>query len=275
MANVSVSANYMYRQDSDLDWRINAGITPGDYSEVRGRDPGPDGTLGTADDGGALLFYEIAADKRTLSPNLIATRPGFSVEYSGLELQAVRRLVNRWQLVGSLTLGVHKENYGSGSFQSPQPCYTTASATTVCGLVDELDDTRIDQSAPVIAKVMGSYQLPWKLTISGFYSHNSGTNFTRVVNSQSALGRPLNQGNVVVLTGTRNEDSYDGLNLLDLRLAYDLLFGRTTTTLQFDMFNLLNANTVLDQQNLSGSAFGRVISFVPPRIFRFGGRIRF
>jgi outer membrane receptor protein involved in Fe transport len=117
--------------------------------------------------------------------------------------------------------------------------------------------------------------MPWNLTVSGFYSYTSGTNFTRAVNSQSALGRALNQGNVVVLSGTRNEDSFDAINLLDLRLAYDVPVWQARLTLQFDVFNLLNVNSVTNQQLLSGPQFNRVIDFVPPRIFRVGGKLRF
>lgn len=276
VANFSLNASYMYRRDQNLDWRINRGITPADYTAVTGQDPGPDGRLGTGDDGGALVLYELAAAKRALSPDFITTRPGFSVDYRGVELQAIRRLANRWQMVGSVTVGSHREHYGSGSFQSPQPCYATSPAgTTVCGLVDQLDGTRLDISSPYVGKVMGSYALPWNVTFSGYYSHTSGTNFTRGVNSQSALGRPLNQGNVVVLSGRRNEDSFDAVKLLDLRVSYDLPIRQARLSIQMDAFNVLNANTVLDQQLLSGSTFGRVVNFVPPRILRFGGKIRF
>ena len=124
-------------------------------------------------------------------------------------------------------------------------------------------------------RIMGSYALPWNVTLSGFYSYTSGTNFTRVVNSQSALGRALNQGNVVVLTGKRNEDSFDAVNVLDFRVSYEVPIRQSHIALQLDAFNVFNENTVLDQQLLSGSTFGRVVNFVPPRIFRFGAKLRF
>ena len=125
MANFSLSATFMYRRDQNLDWRINRGITSADYTAVTGQDPGRDGRLGTGDDGGALVLYELAAAKRGLSPNVIATRPDFSVDFRGIEVQAIRRLANRWQLVASVTAGSHREHYGPGSFQSPQPCFVT------------------------------------------------------------------------------------------------------------------------------------------------------
>ena len=48
-----------------------------------------------------------------------------------------------------------------------------------------------------------------------------------------------------------------------------------TLSLQFDVFNALNINTITNTQSLSGGAFGRVLAFVPPRIFRLGAKLRF
>ena len=39
-------SHYLHK---NLDWRINRGITPADYTAVTGKDPGPDGRLGTGD----------------------------------------------------------------------------------------------------------------------------------------------------------------------------------------------------------------------------------
>jgi hypothetical protein len=81
MQNVSVSASFLYRKNSDLPWTINTQISPSDYTAITGQDPGPDGRLGTSDDGGPLTFYELSAAKKTLSPNYITTRPGFTTDY--------------------------------------------------------------------------------------------------------------------------------------------------------------------------------------------------
>lgn len=262
MANTSVTASFMYRKDSNLDWRINPAVSPADYSPVTGRDPGPDGRLGTADDGGDLLFYELSAAKRALSPNFITTRKGFEQEYQGFEITVHRRLGQRWQAVGSFTAGVQRENYGAGSFQNPQD-------------IDKIDGTRIASSTPYVSKLMGSYVAPFNVTVSGFYQFVSGTHFTRTVNSTSALGRNLNQGNVAVLAGPRNKESYDSLHLLDVRAAYEVPWSAARLSLQFDVFNLFNINTITNAQTVSGAAYGRVIEFIPPRIFRFGARVRF
>jgi hypothetical protein len=167
-----------------------------------------------------------------------------------------------WQLVTSLTVGSQRENYGQGSFQNPQD-------------IDKLDGTRIETSRPYVGKIMGSYMLPFEITVSGFYQFLSGTPFTRTVNSVNALGRNLNQGNVAALAGERNAESLDTQHLLDVRLGYELPVRRANMSLALDIFNALNLNTVTQINSVSGPAYNRVIDFIPPRILRFGARVRF
>jgi hypothetical protein len=258
MPNLVINASFIYRKDRHLNWKINPGISPSDYTAVTGTDPGPDGKLGTADDGGNLTFYSLDPSKTKLSPNFITNRPGFSQEYEGVEIQAVRRFTSRLQAVGSYTHGVQKENYGAGSFQNPQD-------------IPFLDGTRIAGSRPNIVKIEGSYSLPHNLYLSGTYQYSSGLNFTRTVNALSALGRSLPQGNVAILSGPRNSQSYPGLNLLDMRLGYDLPLGEhRKASFSLDVFNLLNLNKVDSQQVISGATYGQVLDFIPPRVVRLG-----
>jgi hypothetical protein len=279
MPNVSLSGTFIARNDKDFDWRINRDVSASDYTAVNATDPGPDGRVGTGDDAGTLVFYELSAAKRALSPNFIATRPGFSQEYRGVELTLQRRLVGRWQVVGSTTFGVQRESLGD-SRETLLAVNVITPPALPAGLptpqdVDKINDTRIDTSIPVIGKLMGSYQFPFRLSVSGFYQFLAGSPFTRTVNAVSALGRNLNQGNVVIHAGERNADSYDNVHLVDLRFNYDLPIARLNTSFALDIFNVTNTNTVTRVNSLSGSAFNRVTEFVPPRVVRFGVKVRF
>ena len=281
-ANVSASATFMWRKDRDITQLMHPDISSADYTAVTGTDPGPDGALGTADDGGPITFYELDAEKTGLSPNFLTTRQGFEHEYFGFEFTLHRRLASNWQFMASLTTGEQSENYGPGSFDNldravpddrgrlgRQPQFPLNSPELV-------DGTRVANSTDYLLKLLGTWQTDFGLTFSGFYQHISGNNFTRTVNSTAALGRSLNQGNVRAFAGERNAESYDPANVLDLRAAYDLPLGSVgTVSLQFDVFNALNINTITSTGTLSGGAFGRVLAFVPPRIFRLGAKLRF
>ncbi len=273
-ANVSASANLMWRRDRDITWLMHPDISPADYTAVTGTDPGPDGSLGTGDDGGAITFYELDASKTGLSPNFLTTRDGFEHEYRGVEFTLHRRLASNWQFMGSVTVGEQSENYGTGSFANPDRALSDAQFPINDPQL--VDGTRIANSTPTLVKLLGTYQADFGLTLSGFYQYISGNNFTRTVNSTAALGRSLNQGNVRQFAGERNAENWEAANVLDLRAAYDLPLGDLgAISLQFDVFNALNINTITNTQTLSGGAFGRVLGFVPPRIFRLGAKLRF
>jgi hypothetical protein len=279
MPNVSVSGTFLARNDKNFDWRINRGVAAADYTAIDGVDPGPDGVRGTSDDAGTIVFYELSAAKRTLSPNFITTRPGFSQEYRGAEFTINRRFVGRWQAVGSVTVGVQREALGDARehlllVNVINPPALPAGLPTPQD-VDKVDGTRLDTSIPVIGKLMGSYQFPFRITVSGFYQFLAGSPFTRTVNAVSALGRNLNQGNVVVHSGERNADSYDNLHLMDLRVNYDVPIARLNASVALDVFNATNANTITRVNALSGAAFNRVTEFVPPRVVRVGLKVRF
>lgn len=270
-ANLSLSATYRRRQDDNLSWLINPNVTAADYTRLTGRDPGPDGIPGTADDGGPLDFYSISPDKRTLSPNLITTWEGFTQNYDGFEISVYRRFANNWQFVGSYTAGAQKESFAPGTLNqlANNTLPTPQDADKRTGRV-------IHASKPHILKLMGSYALPRNITVSGNYAYTSGDRYTRTVNSASTGVGGLTQGNITVLATPRGEHHYDALHLLDARLAYDVRFrGVRSVQFAFDMFNLLNVNTVTSQSNQSGASFGRVLDFVPPRVFRVGARVTF
>ena len=72
--------------------------------------------------------------------------------------------------------------------------------------------------------------------------------------------------------GTRA--SYANLHMLDLRFNYDVPVERLEHSLALDIFNLTNANTITRVNALSGASFDRVIEFVPPRVLRFGVKVR-
>lgn len=279
MPNVSVSGTFIARNDENFDWRINRDVTAADYTAVNGTDPGPDGVRGTGDDAGAIVFYELSAAKRALSANFITTRPGFSQEYRGVEFMVNRRLVGRWQAVGAVTFGVQRERFG-GAREGLLAVNVINPPALPFGLptpqdIDKVDGTRLDTSIPIIGKVMGSYQFPYRISVSGFYQFLAGAPFTRTVNAVAALGRNLNQGNVTIHAGERNADSYDALHLVDLRVNYDLPISRLNASVALDVFNATNANTVTSVNALSGANFNRIIGFVPPRVLRFGVKVRF
>ena len=91
-----------------------------------------------------------------------------------------------------MTFGVQRENLGD-SRETLLAVNVITPPALPAGLptpqdVDKINGTRIDTSIPVIGKLMGSYQFPFRLSVSGFYQFLAGSPFTRTVNAVSALG---------------------------------------------------------------------------------------
>jgi hypothetical protein len=102
-------------------------------------------------------------------------------------------------------------------------------------------------------------------TINTFVATNgiplaANYNVTSGILQGSSLGRPLAPGLAFQTVNlVQPGDVYgDRVNSLDLRVGKNLRFGRTTTNVAFDFYNLLNANT--------GTAFNQVYDVDPTKV---------
>ena len=70
---------------------------------------------------------------------------------------------------------------------------------------------------------------------------------------------------------------YDTVGLLDLRFTKSFSLGESLGKLEgiADAFNINNSGAILSRSNLTGPSYGRMLTTVNPRIFRFGVRWNF
>jgi hypothetical protein len=132
-------------------------------------------------------------------------------------------------------------------------------------------------------KLLGSYTVPRAdLQLSGTFQSLPGpqiaANFT-ASNTLIApsLGRNLSAGPAATVSVNLVEPGTmygERLNQLDLRVAKILRFGQTRTTLQFDLYNALNVDTVLTQNN-AYATWQRPQSIILARFAKFGVQFDF
>jgi hypothetical protein len=91
-----------------------------------------------------------------------------------------------------------------------------------------------------------------------------------------SLGRPVagNVANVTVNLVAPGEVWGDRVNEVDLRVAKILRFGRTRTAINLDLYNALNANPVLTQNN-NFAAWQVPLSILDARLLKISAQFDF
>jgi hypothetical protein len=132
-------------------------------------------------------------------------------------------------------------------------------------------------------KGLASYTIPGiDVSVAGTYQYLPGPSINAnwaVPNSvvQPSLGRPLAQNaqNVTVNLLEPGTTYGDALSQLDLRVAKILRFGSTRTTLSLDLYNAMNANTVLTLNSTyspTQTTWQQPLLILQPRFFKIGAQ---
>jgi hypothetical protein len=163
-------------------------------------------------------------------------------------------------LLGASTLNVNNANVWTPA----QYCRQQSPFLTSVKFVTSYAIPRID------VRASGTFRsVSGPLVFANFVANNA------VVSP--SLGRPLAGGaaNITVLATEPGDYYGERYNQLDLRLGKLLRFGRVRTTVNLDLYNVLNANTVLTQNNTYGAAWQRPNSILLARFAKIGAQFDF
>jgi hypothetical protein len=186
--------------------------------------------------------------------------------YDGLQIDVVKRMSRRWQLLAGLSLQRHRGFDHSGTFtnvdfSNPNPRINR-------------DDSSIFIDLPWALTLAGSYLLPLDVQLSAKYTARAGDPLNRTVTFSGLTATQVSETVRVVPRGTDRTETVD--KFVDVRIGKRFGVkgaGRYEATV--DVFNLLNANHVLLQTEAIGTAFARPSRILSPRIVRFGLSARF
>ena len=108
--------------------------------------------------------------------------------------------------------------------------------------------------------MIASFTLPWEIILAGTLQNSPGPQITatyQVRASQTTLGRNFAGGNANTTKDVEivSPGSMFGprVNQVDIRVSKVFPMGRTRLQGNFDLFNIFNANPVLQQQNVYGT----------------------
>jgi len=268
VGNIAIRATGIHSRNHETLRVTNTLRPPSSYNvPITRPDPGPDGSVGTADDPGqTLTYWEFPASLAgaAFEKFMRINDPRADTHYSSLELAAVKRFSHGYQFAGSYS--ATKITGGLGP-------------NTAFGPADN-PNAEINAGASLWEwqiKVNGSYQLPYGVTAAANYELRSGDPYARTVRVTGGRTIP----NFTMPVEARDANRLPKHSLLDARVSKTVqLWRQQRLDLQVNIYNFLNANTVQAVQTRSGSTYGQPIdsggvTILPPRIVQLGFTYRF
>lgn len=216
----------------------------------------------------SITIYKLQPAFGALRDRVIDNVPGLESTYNGVQFDVQKKLSNRWQMLTGLSLQKHEGFDHGGTFTNVE--FNNPNTRI------NRDQGSVFIDLPWTYTLSGSYMLPWQsISVSGKYTARAGDplNRTQVFTFTTPTATQPSETIRVAQRGTDRTETVT--QFLDVRLSKRARFGSTSLEGTVDVFNLLNANHVLDQNIGLGSTFGRPSRILTPRIVRFGVTARF
>ena len=261
--NLALRVTGLYTRTTDI-MRLQNNLQPYEAYNIpiTRQDPGPDGELGTGDDGGFFTFHEFAPE--LVGPGSITqlNDPKAGPQtYKSIEVAAVKRLSNRWQLMASYS--ATKRNKPLVRFDAVGRFDSFASDHVVGAFNPNEEINRTDKSWDWDGKLLASYLFPADVLVSTNFHHQSGEAFARKVRFRGGETIPR----VELFVEPIGSQRLPSINLLTFRVEKAFrLTGANRIAVRLDVYNAFNANTVLRTTDRSGSSYLTPRDIMGPRV---------
>jgi hypothetical protein len=263
MQNLGVRVLYVNKKVTDRFGTRNVARPRSAYNiPLTRRDPGPDGLLNTADDGGSVTIYDY--DRAYFGANFVQNEQHNSDRddtFQTVEFTVTKRSSGRWGAMASFW--AIKNDFWLSLFED-----------------DPNNDLNArDQTWKWAGNVSGNYTLPLGIQLGAFLQSKIGiqgqrTNVFRAVDPDG--GPRLNQLSTVTLRLDKpGAQKNPAIHVVNLRASKYFAVRGSRVQFDFDLFNLFNASAPITANFQSGPSFGYATAVVPPRIARIGFRYTF
>ncbi len=222
-----------------------------------------------------ITLYKLQPQFGSLQNRVITNVDVLESDYNGVTFDLQKKMSNRWQALAGLSLQRHRGFDHSGTF-------TQGGNVGACPLLNDpnclinREDGSVFTDVPWVFNLSGSYMLPWyDITLAAKYNARDGDPLSRTA-VFSFANPTTTQPSATVRVAPRGTDRTETVNqFLDLRASKRFRVGPASLEGTLDLFNVLNANHVLLQNEALGSTWGRPTRILTPRIIRFGVTARF
>ncbi len=286
MTNFALTATLTWRQFTNFVWRNN-GLVGTDYERV-GSYTGSHPATGSFE---VPLYGAIESRIPAVrSATIYRARDGYSQRYLGFELAATKRLADRWMARLGFSTNDHREYFDSlAAVTDPTPLVTYTVGGTFAGVFPNKDGGLVATVSTGSGKggivqvlpryqfiATGMYQAPWGINVAGNLLTRQGfamayhERFVPTPDDPNAARKNL------LLVDDVNRFRLPAVTSFDARIGKEFAFDRVRLNIDVDVFNLLNASTVLTRQhNLAVTSGDSVQEIMNPRVLRLGARFSF
>ena len=276
---VGINVGYYHRWYGNFTVTDNILVSPSDYdpycitTPVDARLPGGAGQT-------LCGYYDINPLKFNQSFNNVTTASKFGKQedvFDGVDVSVNTRLGQGMFLQGGFSTGRQRTN-NCFTVDSPQATLTTPGSGPR-GICD------VRPPFQTQAKMLATFRLPWDVQLSGTFQTSAGALITATYQVRAAdttLGRNFSSGGAtatvpveIVAPGTLYGPR---VYQVDARASKIISAGRLRIQANFDLFNVLNANPVLQQNNVygtNGSTWLQPQNVMSARLAKVGVQVNF
>ena len=162
--------------------------------------------------------------------------------YNGGDITLNKRLSNGWMMTGGISMGKNVGYVGTADLNNPNS--------------KEFSRGIQGNDVPFSLPMSGLYELPYGMSLSGSYQHQSGfPELTTVSVGNNTVA--LTQGTQAVTVAPRGDVRYPKLNQLDFSLRKAIRFGSKVFQPRLDIYNATNNATIRTWTTQLGPTYHR------------------
>ena len=276
--DLRISATYYYRTKKNLIGIENTAVQESDYVPITTLNGSPIMNPITNKPMTLFSFQPTDTNKYGAFNFVVSNIPKLNDNaYHGVEFTAVKRLSNKWQILGGFTIQRQKGLYGRGFSDQ-----ATGDNFTDPNLDINRSNNYLNLDATYVFKIDSTYELPWKIGTSVNFQHYTGfplqpTETFGIPDANITAAHPkpdiINESVILQPAGLLRLPS---VNQLNLRLSREFAIRekwRLTPTVDF--FNVTNAQTTIGEVTSFGGSYLFPFSTINPFVTRFGLRFTF
>jgi hypothetical protein len=249
--NMVVSVGYTRREKLGNFGSRNVAVPESSYTQLN---------VTEANSGRQVTVFNQDPALRGKQDFLWTNAPELDSTYNGTDITLDKRMSNGWMMTGGISFGETQGWVGNSDLNNPNS--------------EEFARGIIGNDTPFSFRLSGLYELPFAIQMSGTFQHQKGyPELTQVSVGNNTIA--LTQGTTSITIEPRGTTRLPNLNQLDMSFRKVIRVGNKVYQPRLDIYNLMNASTVISRVTTLGALYGAVSNIQRGALVKFGMHVDF